>query len=185
MNDIVEKARIFATAAHASVGQLRKYTNEPYIVHPIEVVKILREVGATDSMLAAAYLHDVVEDTGVGIDLIEKEFGLTIVNMVRDLTDDFGHDYGNRATRKAAYRDQLANSSPSVHTIKIADIISNCSSIMKYDPNFAMTYIPECIDTLNVLKEGNKTLWERAMRSALLGNQLNSKRLIRRSGVLQ
>ena len=51
--DIKVKALTFATAAHAAVGQLRKYTNEPYIVHPVEVAGIVSKVpGATDEMIA-------------------------------------------------------------------------------------------------------------------------------------
>ena len=68
--NIVEKARVFATAAHAAVGQLRKYTFEPYIVHPAEVFAIVSTVdGATEEMMAAAWLHDTVEDTGVTIEV--------------------------------------------------------------------------------------------------------------------
>ena len=67
---IVEKARLFATSAHAAVGQKRKYTNEPYIVHPAEVAKLVEDVGGTQEMIAAAWLHDVIEDTQVPLELI-------------------------------------------------------------------------------------------------------------------
>jgi (p)ppGpp synthase/HD superfamily hydrolase len=58
--NIVERARVFATAAHAAVGQKRKYTGEDYIVHPTEVAGIVRDAGGTDAQIAAAYLHDLV-----------------------------------------------------------------------------------------------------------------------------
>jgi guanosine-3',5'-bis(diphosphate) 3'-pyrophosphohydrolase len=54
-----DRARTFATAAHAAVGQLRKYTHEPYIVHPAEVVSIVKSVAHTEAMVAAAWMHDV------------------------------------------------------------------------------------------------------------------------------
>jgi (p)ppGpp synthase/HD superfamily hydrolase len=60
-----EKARLFAKAAHAAVGQMRKYTDEPYIVHPVEVAGIVRYWGGTDTMCVAALLHDVLEDTKI------------------------------------------------------------------------------------------------------------------------
>jgi (p)ppGpp synthase/HD superfamily hydrolase len=60
MSDLVTRARVFATAAHAAVGQLRKYTNEPYIVHPAEVMALVRRVAHDEGMLAAALLHDVL-----------------------------------------------------------------------------------------------------------------------------
>ena len=54
--NVVHKAQVYAIAAHASVKQLRKYTNEPYIVHPAEVAKIVASVpGSTPDMVAAAW----------------------------------------------------------------------------------------------------------------------------------
>lgn len=74
MRAIEEKARVFATAAHGAVGQVRKYTGEPYINHPAEVVQIVRSVQHTPDMIAAAWLHDVVEDTAVTLEDIEQHF---------------------------------------------------------------------------------------------------------------
>lgn len=68
----LEKARVFATVAHAAVGQKRKYTGEPYIVHPVECVAILQslppESGVTVQQLIAMVLHDTVEDTRKYVD---------------------------------------------------------------------------------------------------------------------
>ena len=83
----VERARIFATAAHAAVGQTRKYTGEPYIVHPIEVAKIVENHGGSNAMIAAALLHDVLEDTSVTFDVLETEFGSEVAELVLWLTD--------------------------------------------------------------------------------------------------
>ena len=96
--NIVEKARIFATASHAAVAQLRKYTNEPYIVHPAEVFSIVSTVdGATEEMMAAAWLHDVVEDTGVTNETIRAMFGDKVAELVGWLTDVSRPEQGNRA----------------------------------------------------------------------------------------
>ena len=65
MTDLVKKALEFASNAHN--GQTRKYTGEPYIVHPIEVMELVREVIDDPEVLAAALLHDVVEDCPVSI----------------------------------------------------------------------------------------------------------------------
>ncbi len=93
---IVERARIFATAAHTAVAQLRKYTHEPYIVHPAEVAKIVSTVPHTPQMLAAAWLHDVVEDTGVTLETIRAEFGDEVATLVGWLTDVSRPEQGNR-----------------------------------------------------------------------------------------
>src|SRR5580704_307796 len=74
-SELEEQARKFATAAHARVDQKRKYTNAPYITHPAAVVEIMRSVPHTEEMLAAAWLHDTVEDCGVGIAAIFRYFG--------------------------------------------------------------------------------------------------------------
>ena len=160
---IVEKARIFATAAHAAVAQLRKYTNEPYIVHPAEVFSIVSTVdGATAEMLAAAWLHDVVEDTGVTIEVIKEMFGEEVAELVGWLTDVSRPEQGNRATRKAIDRAHTAMAPAEAQTIKLADLISNCTSIVEHDATFAKTYLEEKRLLLEVLTKGDRSLWERA-----------------------
>jgi (p)ppGpp synthase/HD superfamily hydrolase len=161
--DIIEKARVFATAAHAAAAQLRKYTNEPYIVHPAEVASIINNLeGASAEMVAAAWLHDVVEDTGVTIEIIRAEFGEKVAELVGWLTDASRPEQGNRATRKAIDRAHTAMASAEAQTIKLADLISNCSSIKEHDANFAKTYFEEKRLLLEVLTKGDKTLYERA-----------------------
>jgi guanosine-3',5'-bis(diphosphate) 3'-pyrophosphohydrolase len=158
--DMVERARVFATAAHAAVGQLRKYTNEPYIVHPAEVVEILKTRPHDPEMLAAAWLHDVVEDTGVEVTDIWREFGGVVASYVNWLTIPTKKEDGNRAQRKAKDRDYIRNAPAEVKTIKLADLISNCSSIVQHDEKFAKTYLKEKSLMLEVLKEGDSMLWE-------------------------
>lgn len=159
--DMIEKARIFATAAHAAVGQLRKYTNEPYIVHPTEVANIVRGVpGTTPEMISAAYLHDTVEDTNITADTLREEFGDEITELVIWLTDVSKPEDGNRATRKAIDLAKVALAPPNAQTIKLADIISNITSIVEHDPDFAIIYLKEKRAQLEVLKEGNQELYK-------------------------
>ena len=162
---MVEKARVFATAAHAAVAQLRKYTNEPYIVHPAEVVSIVKRVPHTDEMLAAAWLHDVVEDTGVTIETIRAEFGETVAELVGWLTDVSRPDHGNRAARKAVDRAHTAMAPAEAQTVKLADLISNTRSIMEHDEKFAKTYLEEKRLLLEVMTKGDSTLMEIARKN--------------------
>lgn len=159
-----EHARIFATAAHAAVGQLRKYTNEPYIVHPAEVVSIVRSVPHTEAMLAAAWLHDVVEDTGVTIETVRAEFGTEVADLVSWLTDVSRPEDGNRAHRKARDREHTAAAPAEAQTVKLADLISNTRSIMAHDPKFAVTYLEEKRALLAVMTRGDATLMSIARR---------------------
>lgn len=161
---IVEKARIFATAAHAAVGQLRKYTNEPYIVHPMEVASIVGTVPHTDAMIAAALLHDVIEDTQVSVGTVYNEFGHEITNLVVWLTKVSNPDDGVRAVRKELDRKYLAMAPADAQTVKLADLIANTSSIVERDPEFAKIYLKEMASLLDVLTRGDRVLWQRAYK---------------------
>jgi (p)ppGpp synthase/HD superfamily hydrolase len=167
--DMVERARVFATAAHAAVAQLRKYTNEPYIVHPAEVVSIVRGVSHTDEMLASAWLHDVVEDTGVTLETIRAEFGDRVAELVGWLTDVSRPDHGNRAARKAVDRAHTAAAPAEAQTIKLADLISNTRSIVAHDPKFAETYLAEKRALLEVMTKGDAELLARARTQIGIG----------------
>jgi len=157
--DVVRKAQVYAMAAHAAVGQKRKYTGEPYIVHPAEVAKIVAGVpGATPDMVAAAWLHDVVEDTGCTFTDIHMAFGIDIATLVGWLTDVSKPEDGNRAVRKALDREHTAQAPAEAQTIKLADLISNSRSIMTHDPAFARTYLEEKRLLLAVMTRGNRDL---------------------------
>jgi (p)ppGpp synthase/HD superfamily hydrolase len=163
--DIVRKAQVYAMAAHAAVGQKRKYTGEPYIVHPAEVAKIVAGVpGSTPDMVAAAWLHDVVEDTGCTYTDIHMAFGADIAALVGWLTDVSKPEDGNRAVRKAIDREHTAAAPAEAQTIKLADLISNSRSIMAHDPEFARVYLAEKRALLEVMTRGDAGLRERAMQ---------------------
>lgn len=160
MMKIDEKARVFATASHSAVKQVRRYTGEPYIVHPTEVVSIVSMVDHTPEMLAAAWLHDVVEDTGVTIETIHAEFGEKVSELVGWLTDISKPQDGNRKIRKAIDREHTSMAPAEAQTIKLADLISNSKSIMEHDPKFAVTYLEEKRLLLEVLTKGDKKLMD-------------------------
>ena len=72
-SELVRRAFAFAKAAHEAVGQLRKYTSDPYIVHPTEVADIVQTVAHTEVMVAAALLHDTVEDTDASMEVCSRQ----------------------------------------------------------------------------------------------------------------
>jgi hypothetical protein len=133
---IVLDACAFATRMHA--GQQRKYTGEPYVLHCLEVARMVAEIGGTTTMIAAALLHDVVEDTEASI------------------------EDGNRAVRKAMDREHLAQAPADMKTVKLADVISNTRSIVDHGDGFARTYLREIGALLEVLMEGHPELWQMA-----------------------
>jgi guanosine-3',5'-bis(diphosphate) 3'-pyrophosphohydrolase len=159
--NLVDSALVFATRAHAGIGQRRKYTGEPYIVHPIEVMMLVRSVGGSDEMQAAALLHDVVEDTPVTSATVYAEFDLLVGGLVDQLTEP---DWpGNRKERKVRECARLAGISPDAQTIKYADLISNTSTIAEHDPGFARVYFAEKAALLKVMDKGNPVLRQMAL----------------------
>lgn len=154
----ITKAHYFAAAAHAAIDQRRKYTLEPYIVHPIFVFDLVEAVGGSIKMLQAALLHDVVEDTKITIDHIFNLFGSDVALLVSDLTDVSRPEDGARKQRKRLDLLHTAKASPDAKTIKLADLIANSVSILEHDLNFAVIYLEEKSQLLEVLQEGNPTL---------------------------
>ncbi len=157
---LINKAKMLAGKAHE--GQMRKYSGTPYIVHPIEVATIVQSVDHTDEMIAAALLHDVVEDTEYTVADISKEVSPKVAELVEGLTDVSKPEDGNRKIRKAMDKDHLAKQSAEVQTIKLADVISNSQDIKANDPSFAKVYIEEMKALLEVLDKGDKTLYAKA-----------------------
>ena len=162
-----ERAIQFATEAHGD--QVRKYCGSPYITHPIAVARIVESVEHTEEMIAAAILHDVVEDTPVTIDEIETEFGPVVAELVHFLTDVSVLADGNRAHRKQLDREHNAKGPAGAQTIKVADLIHNSSDIAKQDPKFWATYKIEKLNTLNVLDKADPKLKAKAMRQIMRG----------------
>lgn len=158
MSDLAIRALEFARAAHAAVDHRRKFTGEPYIVHPIAVAEIVRTVPHTKEMIAAAYLHDTREDTRTTDADIRAAFGDAVADLVAMLTDTAKPEDGNRAARVAINRAHTAEASPAAKTVKLADLIDNTRNIVEHDPNFAAVYIPEKAALLDVLREGDPIL---------------------------
>ncbi|TSC85836.1 MAG: hypothetical protein G01um10148_744 [Parcubacteria group bacterium Gr01-1014_8] len=129
---IVQKAEEYATEAHA--GQfLKNKSAESFIEHPRRVVKLVEISVATDDELAAAWLHDIVEDTPVTLEDIEREFGAVITEMVDGLTDP-PHFAGNpNDIRKKWQAERVKDKGKSVKRIKVADQTVN-SAMMGFDP---------------------------------------------------
>lgn len=161
MRDIVKEAADFAIQAHGD--QKRKYTGQPYYVHLDEVVNILIDADMPETVEAAGYLHDVLEDTPVTEEDLRAKFGPLVTGFVKEVTDVSKPEDGNRAVRKEKDRQHLANSSPAGAAIKLADLISNAKDIVKHDPSFARVYLKEKLELLRVLDHGPPVLYKRAM----------------------
>ena len=138
---------------HWHHGQKRKYTNEPYHTHPQAVCAILKAYGVEDEeVLAAALLHDVVEDCGVKEQELKDLFGDRVAKLVMEVTDVSLPIHGNRAKRKEMDREHLAKASDRGKLIKCADTLHNTSSIVAHDKNFANVYIKEKLALMPLIR---------------------------------
>jgi len=149
------RAMQFAREVHKN--QVRKYTGNPYTDHLAEVAGVVCTVRCEEEVIATAWLHDCIEDQGCTRDQIANLFGEIVASGVYLLSD---LEEGNRKERKAASRVRLAASPDWVQTIKVADLISNTSSIVKHDSKFAEFYLEEKRLLLDVLTKADKGLRE-------------------------
>lgn len=148
----IRRALDFAIDKHE--GQVRKYTGEPYWYHCRSVARIVREAGGSLAMILAAILHDTLEDTDTNFGELHEEFGVEVAFLVWELTDVFTHEAYPafcRATRKKWECDRMRDISPEAKRIKLADIADNTKSIVEHDPKFAIVYLREKANMLEVL----------------------------------
>jgi len=155
----------FSNAAHSGVNQVRKYTGVAYFIHPLEVANILSEYTDDENAIAAAMLHDVIEDTGVKRKQIADEFGEDVATLVDELTDISKPEDGNRAVRKLIDAEHTARASDRGQSIKYADIISNTNDIFANDKQFSIVFLKEKIVLLNMMDKGIPALRDRAIKT--------------------
>jgi hypothetical protein len=128
--DQAEMPRTKAALAYTEArhrGQRREADDVPFVAHPIEVAALLEECGYTDHVIAAAVLHDVLEDTDAERQELEEQFGDEIATLVAALTDD--PSIRDEAERKAALRLQVSPAGEPVPAIFAADKISKAREV--------------------------------------------------------
>ena len=128
--DIIDRAFRFACEAHKGV---RRRSGEPYIMHPIEVARIVsQEIGLGSTSICSALLHDVVEDTEYTVEDIEAQFGKKIAEIVSGLTKISGGIFGDKASAQAEnFRKLLLTMSSDIRVvlIKMADRLHNMRTL--------------------------------------------------------
>lgn len=141
----------FAKEAHQSISQVRKYTGEPYYLHAWEVALLVGRETDDQEVIAAAALHDVIEDVSelrikFSPEAIQQEFGDTVLGIVLEMTHVFTHEKFpelNRRERKMREAERIKLTSEPARLIKIADNISNLKDVAIFDKDFAKVYAEE------------------------------------------
>ncbi len=139
---IIIKAAQFANEAHK--GQIRKYTGRPYITHPLRVAgraALLEK--ATEEKVAAAWLHDTVEDCKITLDQIEELFGETVRQYIWELTNPSKGSTLPRADRKEMDRRHLRVVSDEAKCIKLLDRIDNLGEAANAPSDWLELYLKE------------------------------------------
>lgn len=142
MSERVLRAASFAARAHA--GQLRKDGATPYAAHPTRVAIIVATVfGCTDEVaLCAAFLHDVIEDTGADYDDVEQGWGREVADCVAALTKDMTLP---ERVREPAYDQKLAEADWRARLVKLADQYDNLSDVPPaYDDEKIAKVVTKC-----------------------------------------
>ncbi len=129
---LLDRAIVFAVRAHA--GTERRGKGFPYIVHPMEAVEIVATMTPDQELLAAAALHDTVEDTDVTIEQIRSEFGERVASFVAAESDEPHQrpdSVENWRARKQAAIDRLAHASRDAKIVALGDKLSNMRAIAR------------------------------------------------------
>lgn len=175
MNSILEKIKEFADKAHGE--QKRKYSGHRYIVHPVRVMELTQKYTDNICAHAAALLHDVLEDTDVNPEEMQKflykhmstrdaELTFQLVNDLTDVYTKEKYPNYNRRKRKLLEARRLEKSHPLSQTVKYADLIDNIVDISRNDKDFAKTFIAESRQLLDHITKGDERLYKLAKETA-------------------
>ena len=125
--DLFDRAAKFAIDAHR--GAERKGKGYPFILHPMEAAAIVASISNDPELLAAAILHDTVEDTDVSLEQIRHEFGDRVMTLVFNETSHLPHNAPWRV-RKKAQADHIASAPRDSKIVAIGDKLSNLRTIV-------------------------------------------------------
>lgn len=129
--DIAEIEEAFVFAAHLHAGQYR-ISEEPYIIHPVEVAKILTSLMMDKHTIIAALLHDIIEDTGTAPETIKEKFGDDVLNLVQGVTKLGKYQFKSKEERQAEnFRRMFIAMANDVRVIflKLADRLHNMRTL--------------------------------------------------------
>ena len=132
--DLICRAFRFAYELHK--GQYRA-SGEPYIAHPVAVAGLLRDLGGSSVMIAAGFLHDIVEDTDITVEEIESRFGIEVRRLVEGVTKLSKFNFSSKTERQAEnFRRMFLAMAADIRVIvvKLADRLHNMRTLEHLNP---------------------------------------------------
>jgi guanosine-3',5'-bis(diphosphate) 3'-pyrophosphohydrolase len=124
-SDVVRDAYDLLVSKHA--GQRQRVNGHPYVEHPVLVATDVSRAGFDPEMVAAALLHDIVEDSDVSVEDVQERFGRRVSALVEAMTDDVEVEPYER--RKALHREQVVAAGPEAAAIFAADKLNNVRAL--------------------------------------------------------
>jgi guanosine-3',5'-bis(diphosphate) 3'-pyrophosphohydrolase len=156
MKYLVKDAIHLATTAH--INQTRKYSGLPYILHPLEVACVLSKYTNNYKEIAAAILHDVIEDCDEIYSVSIKKLDVEVHQLVLELTNENHPTNFNRAKRKELDREHIKKASFQAKRIKLIDRTCNLKDMHRVDDDFRIVYANESLLLLECLRNVNDEL---------------------------
>lgn len=149
---MVKKARKLSEKAHKN--QIRKFDGSPYIVHPESVAKIVignKKSKHMNELISVAYLHDVIEDSGISFDFLLKEFGYMVASIILEVTNEGSliKKYG----KKYYMSNKVLTLTNYGLVIKLCDRLDNVSDLRLADIDFKDRYVDETKFVIQVLED--------------------------------
>jgi len=164
MRDLIKTARLFANSSHQRININRSPALQSPEVHLKSVAQIVSSVCDDPNVVAAAWLHDIVEDTSVTISEVERRFGADVAKLVDEVTVAGNPESQNRAARIAVSRQHFVGASAAAKTVKLADLIDTCRDLSRNDAESLVPYVAEAKELLPVLDGGDARLVARLQR---------------------
>ncbi len=160
--ELIERARIYATSAHPRINHDPKFTIQPYQAHLEAVVKIVRKHTDDPVTLAAAWLHDVLEDTPATLQDMRSEFGAEVAQLLHEMLRVSLPSHGGRAEQRQIEAAHLAQASAPAQLIKLADLIEDCQQAPRWPDLARRQLLDDMAAYLPALTQGGPALLKQA-----------------------
>lgn len=164
MSELIKAVRVFASGDHERISTNRGAGQQPCDAHLKGVAGLVASVTDNEEAIAAAWLHDIVEDTEVTVRGVERRFGRRIAKLVSELTPVSRMSDGDRSSRFELDKKHFAKISPLAKTIKVADLIDTCRDLYRSGHAHFGRYASEAGELANLLVGGDRKLLDRLQR---------------------
>jgi len=164
MSDLVKRAKVFVSSHQQRIAAQYNPARQSHELHLKAVAQIVDSVTGDEEMVAAAWLHDIVEETGVTIGDLRRNFGERVAKLVTEVTPVSRPGDGDQNSRRQRDLHHFAGASPETKTILLADVIDTARDLYKNDKAAFTAYLPQVRELAQLLIGGDPMLLDRLRR---------------------